>query len=83
MSVSENIFCCNLFNEEKHSCVQKNSSFIQPWMINLAGTVKQSGKVYAKDRTIFHKRKTCDLYGNPGTDTNELQKVEQKLSSIP
>jgi hypothetical protein len=52
---------------------------IQPWMINLISTVKQSGEVCTKCRTKFYKMtKTCDSYDNPGADANELQKVEKE-----
>jgi hypothetical protein len=79
MGMRDKIFCCYLFNEERHSHVGKNLRPIQPWIINLISTVTQSGKVCVKCRITFYKmRKTCDLYDNPGADANELQNVEQE-----
>jgi hypothetical protein len=78
-NVIENIFCCNPFNEERHSHVGKNLRPIQPRMTNLVSTMKQGGKICAQCRLKFYKmRNTCDIYGNPGSDANELEKVQQE-----
>jgi hypothetical protein len=78
--MSEKIFCGNPFHEVRQSHIGTNLIPIQPQMINLVGTVKQSGKICAKCRIIFYKmRKTCGLYDKPEADAIQLQLSKKSI----
>jgi hypothetical protein len=62
MSLYEKIFCCNLSAKKSHLLVEKNLRPIQLLMMNLVGTMEESGEVYAMCRLKFCKmRNTCNL----------------------
>jgi hypothetical protein len=62
LSMSENIFCCNLFNEEGHSHVGNNFRPIQPWLVHFVSTVKQGTKFCVNCRITVYKRVKPAIY---------------------
>ena len=79
----ERLFCCNPFNEVKHSHVSKNLRPVQEWMTELVDSTNINCKVCAKCRLkLYTLKKSTNVTEDVGEGTSGFQTMQQHCSEV-